>query len=68
MSNEMKDWLWDTFSEVVLNAEVIDKVIQIIPYDNFYAIVHGIKDGYHVKYNVWYDYDDGYWNYERNEE
>lgn len=68
MSNEMKDWLWDTFAKVVLNAGVIDKIIQIIPHDNFYAIVHGLKDGYHVKYNVWYDYDDGYWNFERNEE
>ena len=68
MSNEMKEWLWDTFAEVVLDAKVIDKVLQIIPQESFYAVVHGLKDGYHVKYYVWYDDDDGYWNYERSEE
>lgn len=67
MSNEMKDWLWDKFANVVLEAGVIDKVIHIIPQDNFYAVVHGIKDGYHIKYYVWFDDDDGYWCYERSE-
>lgn len=64
MSNEMKDWLWDRFANTVLEAGVIDRVIQIIPQDNFYAVVHGIKDGYHIKYYVWFD---GYWCYERSE-
>ena len=67
MSNEMKDWLWDRFANTVLEAGVIDRVIQIIPQDNFYAVVHGIKDGYHIKYYVWFDDDDGYWCYERSE-
>ena len=67
MSNEMKDWIWDKLQNVVLEAGVIDRVLQIIPQDNFYGTVHGVKDGYHVKYNVWYDNDDGYWNYERSE-
>lgn len=67
MSNEMKDWLWDKFADVLLEANQIDKAIQIIPYDGWYAIVHGIKDEIHVKYNVWFDDEEG-WNYERSEE
>ena len=67
MSNEMKDWLWDKFQDVILEAGAADKILQIIPYDSFYAIVHGVKDGYHVKYNVWFDDEEG-WNYERSEE
>ena len=66
MSNEMKDWLWDKFSETLLDANQIDRVVQVIPQDNWYAIVHGIKDGIHVIYSVWFDDEDG-WNYERSE-
>ena len=66
MSNEMKDWLWDKFQDVILEAGAADKILQVIPHDSFYAIVHGVKDGYHVKYNVWFDDEEG-WNYERSE-
>ena len=66
MSNEMKDWLWDKFADTLLETKQIDKVLQIIPYDGWYAIVHGTKNGIHVKYNVWFDDEEG-WNYERSE-
>ena len=66
MSNEIKDWLWDKFAEVLFDAKQIDQVLTIIPYENWYAIVHGLKDGIHVKYNVWFDDEEG-WNYERSE-
>lgn len=69
MSNEFKDWLWDKFSDVLLEQGVIDKVLQtiIIDYRDWYGVVHGTKDGIHVKYNVWFDGEEG-WNYERSEE
>ena len=66
MSNEMKDWLWDKFAEVLFDAKQIDQVLTIIPYENWYAIVHGLKDGIHIKYSVWFDDEEG-WNYERSE-
>ena len=69
MSNEYKDWLWDKLPEVLFDAGVIDKAIQIIPDFSYECgVVHGIKDGYHVKYTVWFDDDDGYWRYERSED
>lgn len=67
MSNEYKDWIWDKLQDVVLEAGVIDKILQVIPYDNIYGVVHGIKDGYHVQYNVWFDDDEGKWAFERME-
>ena len=63
MSNEMKEWLWDKYGDVVLEAGAVDTVIQVIPLDNFYGVVHGLKDGRHVKYEVWLDDDDGFWHY-----
>lgn len=67
MSNEYKDWIAERYADVVLDAGAIDKVLYTIYLDNWYAVVHGIKDGIHVKYNVWFDDEDG-WNYERSEE
>ena len=67
MSNELKDWLWDKFADTLLEAKQIDKILQVIPYDGWYATVHGIKDGTHVIYNVWFDDEEG-WNYERRKE
>ena len=68
MRNEYKDWLWDNYAESAIEAGLFDRVIQIIPYDEFYATVHGIKNGYHMKYNVWYDEVAERWVYERSED
>lgn len=67
MSNEYKDYLWDALQDTLLNDNVIDTVIQVIPwYIDYAGVVHGIKDGVHVKYTVFLD-DDGEWTYERND-
>ena len=67
MSNEHKDYLYEQLSDVLLDAGVIDKEIETIPWYNDYAgVVHGIKNGIHVKYTVYLD-DDGEWKYERND-
>lgn len=67
MSNEYKDYLFDQLSDVLLDAGVIDKEIETIPwYSDYAGVVHGIKDGIHVKYTVYLD-DDGEWKYERND-
>ena len=57
-------WMWTELSDVLLNAQVIDKVIQVIPwYGHSAGVVHGIKNGIHVKYTVFID-DDGIWDFE----
>ena len=65
MSNEYKDWLWDKFSDVLLEQGALDRVThtEITNWYDWYAIVDGIKDGAPVKYNVWFD-NEGGWNYE----
>ena len=68
MSNEMKDWLFDKFADVLLEAGVIDKEVQTIAlYGEWSAIVIGLKNDIRVKYSVWFDDEEG-WNYERSEE
>lgn len=69
MSNEFRDWLWDRFSNVLLENNIIDKVThtEVKNWFDWYGIVDGIKDGIPVKYNVWFDDEEG-WNYERSEE
>ena len=67
MSNEYKDWITDKYSDVLLEAEVIDKVLYTVYLGDWYAVVHGLKDGIHIKYNVWFDDEEG-WNYEKNED
>ena len=64
MSNEYNDWLWNRFSDVLLEANKIDKVLQTIVLDwvEWCAVVDGIKDGYHVRYRVWYDDDEELWH------
>lgn len=65
MSNEYKDWLWDRFSDVLLEQGALDRVThtEITSWYDWCAIVDGIKDETPVKYNVWFDNEDG-WNYE----
>ena len=65
---ESQEWLWDQLQFVLLDAGVIDKAIQVIPWFSDWAgVVHGIKDGIHVSYRVWFD-NEGDWNYERNDD
>lgn len=71
MSNEFREWLFDRFSDVLIENNEIDHVLQTIvlsdtPWD-WHAVVHGTKDGIHVKYNVWFDNEEE-WQYERSEE
>ena len=56
----------DKFENILLERNLIDKAVQtiIIDFDDWYAVVHGLKDGIHVKYNVYFD--DGNWKYERS--
>ena len=65
MSNEFKDWFQDRFANILLERHLVDKVIQtiIIDFDEWYAVVHGLKDGIHVKYDVYLD--DREWKCER---
>ena len=64
MSNELKDYLWDKLSDILLEANVVDKVFQtIVQYNEWAGTVCGTKDGTYVKYTVFMD-DDGNWKYE----
>ena len=68
MSNEYKDWLDGQLADVLLEANVIDNELFTIPWYNDYAgVVHGLKDGVHVKYTVYLD-EDGKWKYEKNDD
>ena len=65
MSNEYKDWLYDKLQDVLLQVGAIDKVLQVIVWEGDNAgVVHGVKDGIHVKYTVFME-DDGSWDYEQ---
>ena len=68
MSNEINDWLWDKLAEILIEANVIDKAIQTIVWlGDFAGVVHGIKNGIHVTYRVWFDDDEEKWLYELND-
>lgn len=56
----------DKFENILLERNLIDKAVQtiIVDFDDWYAVVHGLKDGIHVKYDVYFD--DGNWKYERS--
>lgn len=61
MSNEMKDYLYDKISEVVLDSGRIDKIEEIC--SAAYSArnyVHGWKDGHKVILIVWFDDDEGW--------
>ena len=57
----------DKFENILLERNLIDKAVQtiIVNFDDLYAVVHGLKDGIHVKYDVYFD--DGNWKYERSQ-
>lgn len=67
MSNEFKDYLWDTIGNIVLDSGAMDK-IEDIPnpsYEKTY--VYGQKDEKRVLLEVWLDDDTGEWRIEHRE-
>jgi len=68
MSNEYKDWIWDTIQEVVFDRNLIDKITKIYPIPDkgepYY--IEGLKNLQQVKYYVYYLPEEG-WLCERRE-
>ena len=68
MSNEMKDYLYDTIYDVVLDSGTIDQIDEICSAS--YSIrnyVHGRKNGQKVVLIVWFDDNTGEWRIEHRE-
>ena len=66
MSNELKDYLYDTICDVVLDSGAIDQIDEICSAS--YSIrnyVHGRKNGQKVVLIVWFDDDTDEWRIER---
>jgi len=68
MSNEYKDWLWDRFSDILLENGALDRIThtEVKNWLEWSAIVEGFKDGIPLKYEVWFDNsneDEDKWNY-----
>lgn len=67
MSNEFKDYLLDTISDVVLDSGMMNKIEEIpIPsYSKTY--VYGWKNGQRVLLEVWFDDELEEWRIEHRE-
>lgn len=68
MSNEMKDYLYDTICDVVLDSGAMDQIDEVCSAS--YSIrnyVHGSKNGQKVVLIVWFDNDLGEWRIEHRE-
>lgn len=68
MSNELKDYLYDTICDVVLDSGAIDQIDEICSAS--YSIrnyVHGRKNGQKVILIVWFDDDINEWQIEHRE-
>lgn len=68
MSNELKDYLYDTICDVVLDSGAIDQIDEICSAS--YSIrnyVHGRKNGQKVVLIVWFDDDTDEWRIEPRE-
>lgn len=68
MSNEYKDWIWENCAENAIEIGLFDRVFQVIPYNDLDVLVRGIKDGFDIAYNMWYDRVGDRWVYERSKE
>ena len=69
MSNEYKDWIWDTVQDIVLDRGLVDTITHIEPQDPAEGTPHhiwGLKNGEPVRYYVNYDPEFG-WLYEHRE-
>ena len=63
MSNEYKDWLWDTAQDYLLNeVYMIEEIEYMTEYDYGYSILCRHTDGSKRVYFVWNDEDWG-WSY-----
>lgn len=68
MSNEMKDYLYDTICDIVLDSGAMDQIDEVCSAS--YSIrnyVHGSKNGQKVVLIVWFDNDLGEWRIEHRE-
>jgi len=68
MSNEFKDYLYDTICDVVLDSGAMDQIDEICSAS--YSIrnyVHGWKNGQKVVLMVWFDDALGEWRIEHRE-
>lgn len=68
MSNEYKDWMWDTIQEICIDRGLVDKIIKVYPdsSEGTPQYVEGYKNGKRVKYYVRLD-EDGDWLCEHRE-
>lgn len=67
MSNEFKDYLWNTISDVVLNSGIMDKIEEIPNPSYSKTYVHGWKNEQKVLLQVWFDDEIGEWRIEHRE-
>lgn len=68
MSNEFKDYLYDTICDIVLDSGAMDQIDEVCSAS--YSIrnyVHGSKNGQKVVLIVWFDNDLGEWRIEHRE-
>ena len=68
MSNEYKDWLDDRVADVLLMADLVDRVTEVCnsPIDG-HKCVYGLKNGSKVAFAVWWDSIEKEWRYEHRE-
>lgn len=63
MSNEYKDYLWDTAQNYLLNeVYMIEKIECVTSFNDGYLMICKHVDYSKGAYFVWFDEDDG-WNY-----
>ena len=67
MSNEFKDYLWNTISDVVLNSGIMDKIEEIPNPSYSKTYVYGWKNGQRVLLQVWFDDELEEWRMEHRE-
>lgn len=62
MSNEYKDWLWDTIQEIVFDRGLVDKITDIypIPDEGEPCYIEGLKNLQRVKYYIHYLPEEGW--------
>lgn len=65
MSNEYKDWIYDTLQEVALNSQLVDKIINIYPSKMGVSYINGYKGDESVTLVIWYDGINKVWNCEK---
>lgn len=59
MSNEYKDWLYDTVQEFIIDCGQLNDIEYITDYDEGYLVIGHTDDGVKEAYFVWLDEEDG---------